>query len=230
MTYNDRIYKCAIPVFDGLLSGENNGILLDLLFELATWHGFAKLRLHTESTLMALEGSTTRLGAIFRKFVKTTCAGFDTRDLPSEEAARGRRKAAMALKKGSMTSSSGTKGKQRQDDNTHPVTRQRRKFILNTYKAHALGDYPAMIRLFGACDGYSTQTVMSFLLSIILCRLISFRANLNIAVASVSTLVSTKDCNTMLKALQVMFLVNAFLILCQSNRIFKWTGRLRNGS
>ena len=69
---------------------------MDLLFELSTWHGLAKLHLHTESTVRALEHSTTRLGIVLRKFQSTTCAEFVTCDLPSEEAARGRRKAAKA--------------------------------------------------------------------------------------------------------------------------------------
>jgi len=51
---------------------------MDLLFELATWHGLAKLRLHTESTVQALENSTTRLGIALRKFQSKTCAGGGT--------------------------------------------------------------------------------------------------------------------------------------------------------
>ena len=81
--------QCAIPVFDGLFEPHNNTIIMDLLFELATWHALAKLRLHTESTVCALETSTTRLGTALRKFQSTICAEFETRDLPSEEAARG---------------------------------------------------------------------------------------------------------------------------------------------
>ena len=72
---------------------------MDLLFEMATWHFLAKLRLHTESTIMALETSTTRLGTAFCKFASTTCEAYVTKDLPSEEAARGRRQAALAQKK-----------------------------------------------------------------------------------------------------------------------------------
>jgi len=60
---------------------------MDLLFELSTWHGLAKLHLHTESTVHALESSTTQLGIILCKFQSTTCTEFVTRDLPSEEAA-----------------------------------------------------------------------------------------------------------------------------------------------
>ena len=60
---------------------------MDLLFELATWHALAKLCLHTESTVRALESSTTRLGVALQRFQSTTCAEFVTRELSSEEAA-----------------------------------------------------------------------------------------------------------------------------------------------
>ena len=58
--------QCAIPVFDRLFEPHNNMIVMDLLFELAMWHALAKLRLHTKSTVHALETLTTRLGAALR--------------------------------------------------------------------------------------------------------------------------------------------------------------------
>jgi hypothetical protein len=149
-----------------LLDPENNAIVLDLLFELATWHGLAKLRLHTESTLSVLEASTSWLGVALRKFSSTTCEAFDTRELPSEEAARGRRNARMAMKKAPLLSSR-AKGKQRQGlgTNVGRGAQQQRKFSLDTYKLHALGDYVAMIRLYGTSDGISSQTVIILLYS-----------------------------------------------------------------
>ena len=150
--------QCAIPAFGGLLDAKNNDILLDLLFELATWHALAKLRLHTESTVCELEYSTTRLGRILRMFARTTCEEFVTVDLPSEEAARGRRKAAKAARQPSGStsrSSTTTRGP------------KIRKFNMSTYKMHALGDYARCIRLFGASDGYSTQTVCTTSITII---------------------------------------------------------------
>ena len=76
-------------MFDGLLPPEHDQIILDLLFELATWHSLAKLRLYTNSTLTALEASTNRLGSQLRKFASVTCEAFETHKLPSEEAQRG---------------------------------------------------------------------------------------------------------------------------------------------
>jgi hypothetical protein len=147
--------QCAIPVFEGLLPKRHNRILLDLLFELATWHGLAKLQLHTESTLRSLDHSTTRLGAILRKFKSTVCEEYDTQNLPSEEAARGRRKAAATAKKPpnnmGQTPASQKKTKAR--------SFKKRYFNLDTYKLHSLGDYVKAIKRFGTTDNTSTQTV-----------------------------------------------------------------------
>jgi len=77
--------------------------LWKLLFELATWHALAKLRLHTESTLYDLENSTTRLGQILRKFDSVVCANYETKELPSEIAACGCRVAAARSKKAGKT-------------------------------------------------------------------------------------------------------------------------------
>ena len=149
--------QCAIPVFDGLFEPHNNAIVMDLLFELATWHALAKLHLHTESTICALETSTTRLGTALRKFQSTICAEFETRDLPSEEAARGRRKAAKAKAKPPMPSKG--KGKETEPPMGKKKKSTLRVFSLLCYKPHSLGDYAKTIRLLGTSDGYSTQTV-----------------------------------------------------------------------
>ena len=136
---------------------QHNDIILDLLFELATWHGLVKLRLHTESTLQALDSSTTRLGSILWRFQSVTCAAYMTRELPSEEAARGRRKAAAAAKQ----STAGETGvEELLSTATRPnLKANQRKFNLATYKTHSLGDYLKAIRMYGTTDSYSTQLV-----------------------------------------------------------------------
>ena len=143
--------QCAIPVFEGLLPPEHDRIVHTMLFELATWHALAKLRVHTETTVFALENSTIRLGECVRKFAKDVCPQYDTRELPSELVARSRRKARKDAKTvGSIQSgvtprvSSGTR---------------RKNFNMQTYKYHALGDYAASIRLYGTTDGYNSQNV-----------------------------------------------------------------------
>jgi len=54
-----------------------------------------------------LTATTSALGQILRRFAKKTCSAFRTKDLPSEEAARGRRKAAAALKKSTQVAKLG---------------------------------------------------------------------------------------------------------------------------
>lgn len=142
--------QCAIPVFDGLLPDPFNSIILDLLFELATWHAFGKLRMHTETTLFHFENSTIRMGQMFRKFARDCCTKYKTYDLPRETAARVRRRA-----RGAQT------GKTQSTGNT-TTARKPRNFNMSTYKLHALGDYVASIWRYGTTDNYSTQVVMTF--------------------------------------------------------------------
>jgi hypothetical protein len=82
-----QYFECTIPVFEGLLPSPYNKLLLDLLFKLATWHGLAKLRMHTDTTLNFLDTSTTWLGQSLRSFMNATKQEYVTKDLPSEEAA-----------------------------------------------------------------------------------------------------------------------------------------------
>ena len=157
----------------------HNGIVLDLLFVLCAWHAYAKLRIHTTSTLRALKESTKALGQQLRLWVRRTCTFFNTRELPKEESARHRRKAAVA---GKSTGRSGLDGGRNSRQGTtrgkgHKATNPRttasgaskiphtcnstlqRLFNLCTYKIHALGHYVAAIAKFGSTDGYSTQIV-----------------------------------------------------------------------
>jgi hypothetical protein len=127
---------------------------MDLLFEMATWHFLAKLRLHTESTVTSLMKSTTRLGTALRKFASITCEVYVTKDLPSEEAARGRRQAALAQKKGI----NGTQPTKPSETSTSGHARER-KFNLSAYKPHAIPDYALYIRRYGTTDGFTSQVV-----------------------------------------------------------------------
>jgi hypothetical protein len=118
---------------------------MTLLYRTAEWHAFAKLRLHTESTLQHLEGLTTELGKFMRNFRDTTQSAFVTSELPKEKRARQRRqKSGKGKEKAAAGDNSGKKPK---------------NLNLFTYKWHALGDYVQAIRLFGGTDGFSTQVV-----------------------------------------------------------------------
>jgi hypothetical protein len=118
-----------------------------LLYCTAEWHAFAKLRLHTESTLNHLEKLTTELGRLMRKFRDVTKSDFTTFELPRETAARKRR------------------SKEKETEGTSTSTSQKPKTLnLFTYKWHALADYVHSIRLFGGTDGFSTQLVPHIIL------------------------------------------------------------------
>ena len=142
--------QCALPVFEGLLPGEHNSIILDLLFDLSVWHAFAKLHLHTEQTLAFFDKATEYLGKSIWKFQRTTCEYYFTTELPQEHAARGHRRATLAARQGQATSVTMSKPKEK-------------KLNLLTYKFHVLGDYPNTIQQYGTTDNYSTQIVWVFL-------------------------------------------------------------------
>ena len=134
-----------LPVLDGLLPPPHNDSILDLVFVMGCWHAYAKLRLHTEHTLASFERVTTDLGVLLRHFSMVTCSTFKTTELPRERAARLRRAAntpGPAPGPGASATGPKTKG-----------------FNLNTYKLHALGDYPQTIRERGTTDNYTTQRV-----------------------------------------------------------------------
>jgi hypothetical protein len=122
----------------------HNKLVLDLLFTLAVWHAYAKLRIHTEKTVSDFEETTKGLGTQLRQFAKHCEKSFDTKELPQEYASRGRKAAKKSAAKGV------SKG---------PGAAKRKLLNLNTYKLHALGHYPANIRRFGTSDSYSSQTV-----------------------------------------------------------------------
>ncbi|KAG6914252.1 hypothetical protein DXG01_001450 [Tephrocybe rancida] len=96
--YEDLL-QCIIPVFDGLLPDENlNTSVINLLFQMAHWHGLAKLRLHSSFTMDLLDLKTTVLGDALRNFKQEVCPKFATRELRREAAARERREASKAAK------------------------------------------------------------------------------------------------------------------------------------
>lgn len=63
---------------------------MKLLYQTAEWHGLAKLRLHTESSLALLDELTKEFGELMQKFQELTCAKYSTVELPKEMAARKR--------------------------------------------------------------------------------------------------------------------------------------------
>ena len=90
------------------------------------------------------------LWTLAHSFASKTCPVFVTKELPREAVARQRRQAQQ-----SRTHSQGITAAP-----SHPAqTRQPKVFNLQTYKLHALADYPSQIKMYGTTDSYSTQSV-----------------------------------------------------------------------
>ena len=144
------MWKCLIPVFEGLLPEPHNTKVLRLLFTFGHWHALAKMRMHTDVTLDLLDKETTELGKMLRDFESTTCTAYETRELKRETAARNRRNCAKDK------SSVSKPGPQRN------AGRRFKTFNLQTYKLHSMGDhYVSSIKRFRTTDSYTTAIVSS---------------------------------------------------------------------
>lgn len=136
--------QCVIPCIEGLVPNPLGRVVNTMLWNIAVWHALGKLRLHTEKTVQILEAVTTELGRSVRRFKKES-AYLDTRELPKEEAARGRRKAALSAAKGAPTPAS--------------MGKKHKTLNLSTIKWHSAGYIGQDVRDVGPTDIYSTQTV-----------------------------------------------------------------------
>ncbi|KAL0065586.1 hypothetical protein AAF712_007364 [Marasmius tenuissimus] len=145
----EDLLQCSIPVFDSLIL-DYNDIILDLLYDLGTWHAYAKLRLHSDTSLVDMDSATTSLSKTLRKFKNSTCSAYDTKELPKETAARGCQKAALTKKQDE-------EGKLKRKRSSGSAAAKRKIFNINTYKLHALGHYIPFLRLVGTTDNYLTQ-------------------------------------------------------------------------
>jgi len=132
-------------VFEGLFPDDHDTIIQTLLYRFAQWHALAKLRLHSETTLTFLDETFKKLSHQLRKFRDFTCVAFTMVELPKEKSTR-ERKDAHEHSDASNTDAGtgGQKGK---------------KFNMNTYKFHAMGDYVHSIRHFGTVDSFTSQIV-----------------------------------------------------------------------
>ncbi|KAJ8503450.1 hypothetical protein ONZ45_g10851 [Pleurotus djamor] len=154
----EDLLQCSLPVFEGLLDDEGHDDEIQrLLYTFAEWHVLAKLRLHTEETLAALDHATQEIGRQLRRFENGLCNHYNTTELPSEEAARNRRRKT----KGAVSMASGKRTKQpakkKKGDDATTIGPKVKKFNMKTYKFHSMGDYTSAIQHFGTTDSYSTQ-------------------------------------------------------------------------
>ncbi|KAK7063419.1 GLOBIN domain-containing protein, partial [Favolaschia claudopus] len=128
-----------------LVPEPHNTHILDLIHTFATFHAYAKLRLHTTSTIEVFREVTTELGADARTFQEETCAKHTTFELPSEMRKRARDTARKQSRSAGQTAKAST------------LSRLHKTWNLNTYKWHALGDYPDLVINSGTTDSVSTQ-------------------------------------------------------------------------
>ena len=120
--------QCAIPAFDRLfLNDKDNKNILGLLFLLSTWHAYAKLCLHTDTTLEMFESICTVLCQALRHFAAVTCPRYATKELPQEADAQAR----TAIRNKATNASTTTKTK---------------KFNMTMFKLHCIPDYPLAIQ------------------------------------------------------------------------------------
>ncbi|KAG2139092.1 uncharacterized protein EDB93DRAFT_1253157 [Suillus bovinus] len=102
----EDILQCSIPVFEGLFPTDHNAAVQSLLYQFAQWHALAKLRMHSDSTVIFLEDIFKKLSQRLRKFQCDTCAAFAMIKLPREKAAQLRRLAWRSENTSSTESSS----------------------------------------------------------------------------------------------------------------------------
>jgi hypothetical protein len=140
-----------MPAFEELISNkQQEKIVQNLLFDLMTFHAHAKLRIHTDKTILSFRLATSSLGFSLRQFHTKTCAFYaDTKELPREKAARLRRAANKAKNNNSSDQSSSSGSSQIQG----------KKFSMATYKTHSLSHYPDHVEKFGSYDSVSTRDV-----------------------------------------------------------------------
>lgn len=108
--------------------------MLDMLFCAAKWLSYAKLHLHTDSTLKELEECTVQYGKLSRRIE------LETVDAGLHETARERK----------------IRLKRQQAGNT---TSQPAPAHLSTIKNHWKAHYSPSIRGYGTCDSWSTSMV-----------------------------------------------------------------------
>jgi hypothetical protein len=145
---------------------------MKLLYRTAEWHGFAKLRLHTDSTLKHLQSLTKEFGRLMREFRDQTCSQFQTFELQREVDARNRNQQRRLANTSSVVTPSQTRTSSasaggHRANTLRPATstgtqanvRKAKTLNISTTKFHFLGDYVHTIQMFGCTDSYSTQLV-----------------------------------------------------------------------
>jgi hypothetical protein len=113
--------------------------------------------MHTDLTLKIFDDETTSIGAEFRKFNNNTCSAFETHELRRETETRKRRQSKKAKANATdVPSAQPSTSATAHSEAEGPLPK---RFNLQTYKYHSLGDHSNTIQTFGTTDSYSTEPV-----------------------------------------------------------------------
>ncbi|KZV89008.1 hypothetical protein EXIGLDRAFT_797345 [Exidia glandulosa HHB12029] len=133
----ETILKDSSPCFEDLFPDpEFDNFVQSLLFTFGLWHSFAKLGMHTDSSLRRMDQCTKDLGNMLRHFQITSATKYPTLETPAEAAKRVRQ----GQSKGRTVSSG----------------RKPRTFNISTYKFHSMDHYVPGIARVGTTDNYTT--------------------------------------------------------------------------
>jgi hypothetical protein len=136
-----------------------------MLWDLALWHGLAKMRIHTEETIQLLEATTRELAVSVASFEHDVCPHFETRKLAKEVARCGQARLCQEQQAAaSQPEPTASQPKQKVITNKDVEVasggaRMRVLGVQHTYKWHRLANAARTIRRFGTSDNYSTQSV-----------------------------------------------------------------------
>ena len=89
-------------MFKGLLEEPFNTQVMKLLYHAVDWHTFAKMCIHTETTIKCLEEITMELGKLMLKFEASMDTQYTTIELPCEAEAHKCRTKNTHLKSGEV--------------------------------------------------------------------------------------------------------------------------------
>ncbi|KAJ7053101.1 hypothetical protein C8F01DRAFT_1330682 [Mycena amicta] len=155
----EDLLQCAEPVFEGLFPEPYNELTLDLLGWMATWHAYAKMRMHTDSTLRSFKKATAALGKSARRFSNKT-SELKTRELVKETRARKRSQQRRKSTQPALASSGRKQRASAANRNANDEDEDEsasKHWNINTFKFHSLGYHVPSIPRYGTSDSHNAE-------------------------------------------------------------------------
>ena len=145
-----------MPCFKGLFGDKHEDSIQDVLFSMASFHAFSKLRMHSDDSLGVYHGLTIVFGQVMRHFTSTVCNELDALPLAKEAAATASGQAKTQARSQTRAQSHARSLSQDWKRSKSP---QSKTFNMFTFKWHTLGHYPSIIRHYGTLDLLGTHIV-----------------------------------------------------------------------